>query len=396
MHFMRVNSSPRMSGAARKRATPSASSYSQRERAAIETQAPEQLAAVLDALDVPICIADFQTGRLLFANDPFKACFGADAVDIADAESGFAVAPSARFTEATLVNAAGQPSGVQVGEFEHVGAQRSYLVRARAVRWKPDQLARLHALVDITQRVESERFKRSQQEKLLLTSRWMSVGELTSTLAHELNQPLGAIGNFVQGAIRRLRAGDADIEEIVGALEHARLQSDHAAKVVSRMREFVRTREPRREPVAIADLVGTIVRLIEPEAQKHSVALRLNLPADLPQALADRVMIEQVVLNLVKNAIEALSETLPARREVSICARVDTDNRLEVAVEDSGQGLSAEAQEQIFSPFFTTKPDGMGIGLSICRSIVEYHDGGLFFAVTAHGGARFWFTLPQA
>jgi signal transduction histidine kinase len=224
----------------------------------------------------------------------------------------------------------------------------------------------------------------------------MSVGELTSTLAHELNQPLGAIGNYVQGAIRRLRAGDANIDEIVAALEHARLQSDHAAKVVSRMREFVRTREPRREPVIVADLVGGVIRLVEPEAQKHCVKLRLELPADLPKAFADRVMIEQVVLNLVKNAIEAMTDTLPASREVAIRARVDADNRLEIAVEDSGQGLSAEAQEQIFSPFFTTKPDGMGIGLSICRSIVEYHDGGLFFTSHANGGARFWFTLPRA
>lgn len=395
---MRVDSISRQKDSERTRAARESSPFpSALESAAIETQAPEQLAAVLDALDVPICIADFQNGRILFANDPFKARFGERAADLATTESGFAVAPSARFAADTLIDAQGAPSGVQVGEFEHLHDGRSYLVRAIAVRWKPGQLARLHALVDITQRVESERFKRSQQEKLLLTSRWMSVGELTSTLAHELNQPLGAIGNYVQGAIRRLRSGDANVEEIVGALEHARLQSEHAAKVVSRMREFVRTREPRREPVAVVDLVNGIVRLVEPEAQKHCVKMRLDFPPDLPAANADRVMIEQVVLNLVKNAIEAMSATsLPAEREVSISACVNSDGRLEIAVEDSGQGLSSEAQEQIFSPFFTTKPDGMGIGLSICRSIVEYHDGGLFFSSTANGGARFWFTLPQA
>jgi len=370
--------------------------HTSREHSLIETQGPEQLAAVLDALDVPICIADFRSGRILFANDPFKARFGAEATELADAEAGFATTPAARFTEETLVDGAGAPSGVQVGEFEHLRDGRSYLVRAIAIRWKPDQLARLHALVDITQRVESERFKRSQQEKLLLTSRWMSVGELTSTLAHELNQPLGAIGNYIQGAIRRLRAGDADTSEIIAALEHARLQADHAAKVVSRMREFVRTREPRREPTVMAELVSGIVRLVEPEAQKHGVELRLNFPADLPPALADRVMIEQVVLNLVKNAIEAMSGVSLATREVEISAQLDPEGRLSIAVEDSGQGLTTEAHEQIFSPFFTTKPDGMGIGLSICRSIVEYHDGGLFFASTANGGARFWFTLPRA
>ena len=394
---MRVDSISRRNANERAHVARAAPSYSSsHESDIIETQAPEQLAAVLDALDVPICIADFKNGRVLFANDPFKARFGGSAADLAQTESGFAVAPSARFTESTLVDEQGAPSGVQVGEFEHLRDRRSYLVRAIAIRWKPEQLARLHALVDITQRVESERFKHSQQEKLLLTSRWMSVGELTSTLAHELNQPLGAIGNYIQGAIRRLRAGRADVDEIIGALEHARLQSDHAAKVVSRMREFVRTREPRREPVIVADLVNGIVRLVEPEAQKHGVSVRLSFPEDLPAASADRVMIEQVVLNLVKNAIEAMNGTLLAGREVAISARVDADNRVEVAVEDSGQGLSNEAQEQIFSPFFTTKPDGMGIGLSICRSIVEYHDGSLFFSSNPNGGAKFWFTLPQA
>jgi signal transduction histidine kinase len=105
-------------------------------------------------------------------------------------------------------------------------------------------------------------------------------------------------------------------------------------------------------------------------------------------------MIEQVVLNLVKNAIEAMDATPPAAREVSIAAAMNADAMLEISVEDSGAGMSRQTQEQIFSPFFTTKADGMGIGLSICRSIVEYHDGGLFFSSNASGGARFWFTLP--
>jgi signal transduction histidine kinase len=394
---MRVNSNSRRGSLlARSTLAGQTPTAAQRRRKANEAQAPAQLSAVLDALDVPICVADLQDGRILFANDPFKARFGTDVTSITSAERGFAIAPSERFARSTLVDASGQPSSVQVGEFDHLVDRRSYLVRAIAIRWTPERLARLHALVDITQRVESERFQRSQQEKLLLTSRWMSVGELTSTLAHELNQPLGAVGNYIQGTIRRLRNGDANIEEIVGALEHARLQAEHAAKVVSRMREFVRTREPRREPVSLADLVQGIVRLVEPEAQKHCVKLRLALPGDLPSALADRVMIEQVVLNLIKNAIEAMRDTAPGAREVSVSANVNGDGQLEVSVEDAGQGLSAEAQEQIFSPFFTTKSDGMGVGLSICRSIIEYHDGGLFFTSNANGGARFWFTLPQA
>jgi PAS domain S-box-containing protein len=359
--------------------------------------AQAQLVAVLDALDVPICISDLEDGTVLLANGPFRARFGEDCGNLSAVERGFAVAPSERFSRSTLVDERGEPSGVHVGEFHHLADQRSYLVRAIAIRWAPRRLARLHAFVDITHRVESERFQRAQQEKLLLTSRWMSVGELASTLAHELNQPLGAITNYVRGAIRRLSAaGEPNTQGVVGALEHALLQAEHAAKVVSRIREFVRTREPRREAVPVGELVNGVVQLIEAEAHKHHVKLRLSLPAELPRAFADRVMIEQVILNLVKNAIEAMDGTPPGSREVSISGVVNAEGMVEVAVEDTGSGFSAETREQIFSPFFTTKQDGMGIGLSICRSIVEYHDGGLFFTSTASGGARFWFTLPQA
>lgn len=363
---------------------------------------PVQLSAVLNALEVPICVADIDSGALLFTNDLFVARFGAPTGGyITAVERGFAVPPSERFPKSTLLDSRGEPGAVQVGEFVHLTDERSYLVRAVAIRWTPHRLARLHALVDITHRVESERFNRLHQEKLLITSRWMSVGELATTLAHELNQPLGAIGNYIQGAIRRLQSsetpnGDADrFAPIIRALEHARLQADHAARVVSRMREFVRTREPSVAAVDLAQLVQGVVRLIESEAHRHRVSLRLRFPEDLPCALADRVMIEQVVLNLVKNAIEAMGASQTVEREVSVSACVTAEGLIEVSVEDTGPGLSSQTQDQLFSPFFTTKPDGMGIGLSICRSIVEHHNGGLFFSGTPTGGARFWFTLHQ-
>jgi C4-dicarboxylate-specific signal transduction histidine kinase len=362
----------------------------------VRSDAPSraQLALALDALDIPIVIASLGEGALLFTNAAFRARFDTSGGDIASVERGFAVAPSERFRACELIDEAGESRGAQVAEFHNMDDQRSYLVRALAIRWDQQQLARLHALVDITPRVETQRFQRTQQEKLLLSSRLIAVGELASTLAHELNQPLGAIINYVQGGIRRLRASANDVEPVIEALRLAQLQAEHAAKVVSRMREFVRAREPRRELVHIADIVREVTTLIEPEAQKHRVRLSLVLADGLPSVQADRVMIEQVVLNLLKNAIEAMTTTPLNAREAVISASLDAEGMVEVAVEDSGCGLGGATHQQLFSPFFTTKPDGMGIGLSICRSIIEYHGGGLFFADKTDGGARFWFTLP--
>jgi len=356
-----------------------------------------QLAEVIDALDTPLCVSDLDNGAILFANGPFTVCFGTPPDGgIASFERSFASAPSERFPAATLVDPDGRPSGVQIGEFHRAIDQQWYLVRAAAIPWEPRRLARLHAFVNITSRIESERFRQTQQERLLLTSRLMSVGELASTLAHELNQPLAAISNFVQGALRRLRSGSGASTELIEALEHAGLQAEHAARVVSRMRDFVRTREPQRQPTSIEGVVCAVARLMDPEAQKRGVSLSLDLPAALPPAFADRVMIEQVVLNLVKNALDAMDQTPAGRRHLLISACINSDEQIQVAVKDTGPGFPRDAEAQIFSPFFTTKPEGMGIGLSICRSIIEYHDGRLSFCGNPDGGATFSFTLPMA
>jgi len=248
--------------------------------------------------------------------------------------------------------------------------------------------------VDISERIETLDSHKNRQEKLLFTSRLMSVGEMAATLAHELNQPLAAIMNYLNGSLRLVEQAGGPVQ-VERALQAARTQAEHAAAVISRVREFVRAREPRRDAHELSRIADTVLELLRLEAERLQLRIDLGLPANLAPVFADRVMIEQVLLNLVKNAIEAMREIPAARRELRIDARMNLDDQVEVRVSDRGAGLSPAEQDQLFSPFFTTKTDGLGIGLAICRSIIEYHEGRLFFEPREGGGSVFGFTLPR-
>ncbi|WP_407353234.1 sensor histidine kinase [Luteimonas sp. R10] len=257
------------------------------------------------------------------------------------------------------------------------------------------QALSLLTAVDISERIEALDSHKSRQEKLLFTSRLMSVGEMAATLAHELNQPLAAIVNYLNGSLRLVDQAGGPVQ-VERALQAARTQAEHAAAVISRVREFVRAREPRRDTQDLATIAATVLELLRLEAERQQLRIDVALAAPLPAVYADRVMIEQVLLNLVKNAIEAMREVAPAQRGLRIEGRVNLDDEIEVRVCDRGQGLSQAESEQLFSPFYTTKADGLGIGLAICRSIIEYHEGRLFFEPREGGGSVFGFTLPRA
>jgi signal transduction histidine kinase len=180
------------------------------------------------------------------------------------------------------------------------------------------------------------------------------------------------------------------------AIDLAYEQAGQAASVVARIREFVRTREPRRESLTLDGLIERLVHLQQLDAQKNRVQVRILLAPGLPPVLADRVMIEQVLTNLMRNGIEAMHATHPAERVLSIEARLNAEDSVEVRVTDRGPGIALNEEALLFTPFFTTKPNGMGIGLAICRSIVEFHEGHLYYERVSSGGSAFVFTLPPA
>ena len=254
------------------------------------------------------------------------------------------------------------------------------------------------SILDISDRKNVEELNRQQQEKLQASARLATMGEISSMLAHELNQPLAAISSYTAGALNLLaRAASegtaVDPALLLPALEKAGVQAQRAGQIIRSVHQFVKKREPERQLIDIANLIDGIGTLIELQARKYFVAIRTDIAPGLPQVSADRMMLEQVLLNLTRNAIEAMQDVAPERRMLRIHATLVHD-QVNVAVSDHGHGISADVAARLFSPFFSTKAEGMGMGLSICRTAVEFHGGTLNHRDNPVGGTIFSFSLP--
>ena len=248
---------------------------------------------------------------------------------------------------------------------------------------------------DITEHKQAEEQARRHQTELARVARLSTMGEMATGIAHELNQPLSAIANFSRGCIRRLRSGDMTAKELVGPLEEVCEQAERAGKILRHVRDFVRKRELQTKPMDINQIVRAVVKFTEHEARHQRTMVRLELDSKLPKVLADSIMIEQVICNLVRNAIEAMAEASSARREITIHTRLFSSDVVEIEIGDTGPGFDEAVIDQVFDQFFTTKRDGVGMGLSISRSIVESH-GGQVRAESGATGATFRFTLPTS
>ena len=254
------------------------------------------------------------------------------------------------------------------------------------------------SILDISDRKRAEELNRQQQEKLQASARLATMGEISSMLAHELNQPLAAISSYTTGAVNLIAraAGDGtavDTALLLPALEKAGVQAQRAGQIIRSVHQFVKKRDPEREPIDIASVVDGIGALIELQARKHYVAIRTSIAPGLPQVSADRMMLEQVMLNLTRNAIEAMQEVAPERRVLRIEATL-VSGQVRVEVADHGHGIADDVAARLFSPFFSTKAEGMGMGLSICRTAIEFHGGTLTHRHNPEGGTIFSFSLP--
>jgi C4-dicarboxylate-specific signal transduction histidine kinase len=280
-----------------------------------------------------------------------------------------------------------------VGEVFDAEAQRWFDVRTRDVRWVDGRAVRLQIATDITERKANEAIVRQQQEKVQLTSRLMTMGEMASSLAHELNQPLTAISNYSLGSVSRARTGTFTMQDLLPALEKTAGQAQRAGNIIRRVREFVKRAEPRRRPTPVARVVEDAIGLADIEASKRGITIATTIERGLPSLDVDPILVEQLLLNLLKNAVDAM-ESATIRRINVIVRRVD--DMAEFSVVDHGSGIPDAHRGSLFQPFFSTKAEGMGMGLNICRSIVEFHHGRLTVEDNPVGGAIFRFTLPLA
>jgi two-component system sensor kinase FixL len=244
---------------------------------------------------------------------------------------------------------------------------------------------------DLTERQETETRLQELQSELVHVSRLTALGEMASALAHELNQPLAAIANYLQGSGDLLQRDPVPKDKLQAALAKASDQAVRAGEIIRRLREFVARGETERRPESLAKLIEEASALALVGAKEHGVSIRYKMDPKVDLVLADRVQIQQVVLNLIRNAIDAMEES--DKRRLVIAVRRAEGEQAEISVADTGPGISPEIADQLFQPFITTKRHGMGVGLSISRTIVEAHGGRLWAESNPEGGATFRFTL---
>ncbi len=255
------------------------------------------------------------------------------------------------------------------------------------------QVGWMSSILDVTEEKQAEERERLQQERLQAAGRLATMGEMASSLAHELNQPLGAITSYLAGSLNLIERGGASADDLAPALAKASQQAQRAGQVIRRVHEFVRKREPQRAAVDPTRLLEDCRALAELQARRTGTRVSVEVDPATPAILGDAVMLEQVLLNLSRNGIEAMAEVDPGRRVLVMSARPGEGGGACLAVRDHGTGIPPEAAARLFSPFFTTKPDGMGMGLSICRSIVEAHGARLAF-VAMDLGTEFRIQFP--
>lgn len=260
------------------------------------------------------------------------------------------------------------------------------------------------SILDISERRMVEDLNRRQQEKLQSSARLASMGEIASTLAHELNQPLAAISSYVTGALNLLAndrgAGSQRDALLQPALEKTVAQAQRAGQIIRSVHAFVKQRETSRDLVHLADVFESVEPLIQLQAQPSFVKIEIELAPNLPAVLANPTLLEQVILNLTRNAIESMQQNATTSRLLRIIAVQTVSSTghavLLTSVIDTGHGIAPEVDDRLYSPFFSTKAEGMGMGLNICRSAVEFHGGTLTHAANPGGGTIFCFTLPVA
>ena len=363
-------------------------------RVVVPSSANEPLDAVLDGLEAAVYVADAHSGEILFANRAFHTLYGFDAVGQILREWVVPLPERGDYrVDPRGVEAPDAPCELFDGELLQPRTGHWYHVKEQAVLWVDGRVVRLGIATDITDRKKTAEIARRQEERISHTARLITLGEMASALAHELNQPLSAIANYCNGCIVRMQAG-ASTEELLSAMRKVAAQAERAGKVIARIRAFVKKSEPRRRATPVAAILEDALALIEIDAHRRGIRLSADVAPNLPDVHADQIMIEQVLINLARNGLDAMKDIPEDKRVLTVRVRTRGERFVEIAVIDQGHGIDEEYLEQLFQPFFTTRDEGMGMGLPICRSIIEFHDGRLSAEPGPEGGIIFTFTLP--
>lgn len=343
-----------------------------------------------------ILVFDPDNEIILAANDRACTIYGFDRSELVGGSLNLFQPEDRRGREMTnqILNRRGY-HGVELIHFRKDGRELFIEVRATVVDYN-GRKAILSINRDITERRALEEAARRHGKALASTNRLATIGEMASGLAHELNQPLCAIAAYTQACVQMLRNGTVNASKLLETMEKATGQANRAGAIINRMKDFVRKPKPVRSRTDVNDVIRDAAVLVAPAAKKHNVSIELDLTDSLPSVQADAMQIEQVILNLVVNGLEAIDEIERRDPKVIIRSTRTQDCGIQVDVCDNGRGVNDDVRERMFNLFFTTKTEGLGMGLSICRSIIEAHDGKLWATTNVDDGTTFHFSLPTS
>jgi len=358
---------------------------------------------LIDANIIGISVWDFE-GRIIEANEAFLDIVGYSRDDlVSDRVHWTALTPSewsdavGRSREELMVTGSCKPYEKEY--FRKDGTRVPVLIGAATFGDRRDQGVAF--VLDLTERKqaeenlrESERRYREAQMALAHANRVTTMGQLTASIAHEVNQPIAAAITHAHAALRWLGDQPPDLEEVRHALDDIIKDGNRAGDVIGRIRTLIKKVPARHDQLDINEAILEVIEVTRSELLRDAVSLRTELAKSLPLIRGDRIQLQQIVLNLIMNAVEAMSEASKEPRDLLISTAEDVSNRVLVVVRDSGPGLSPESLERLFAPFYTTKPGGMGMGLSICRSIIKAHGGRVWATANVTQGATFHFSLP--
>jgi two-component system sensor histidine kinase DctS len=354
--------------------------------------------AMEDSLETGMRAVDLE-GRIVYVNPAFCRMVGYSEAELTGLPSPHPYWPPAERgrLEATVraKRAAGESRvGVELELVRRNGeCFDALLYETPLVDTHGRQTGWMGSVLDVTEQKRDRERVRHQEEKLAATARLVTMGEMASSIAHELNQPLSAIASYTTGCLNIVRRNPAAATDLEGALERTTQQVQRAGQIIRRVHDFVRKSEPTRSRVRVNALVADALGFAQAEARKRGARIVFHASPDDPELLADPVLLQQVLINLLRNGMEAMAATPEGEREIL----VTTDragSTVTVRVADRGCGLSPEVRDQLFEPFFTTKPQGMGMGLNICRSIIQMHRGRVWALPGVEGGTVFSFSLP--
>ncbi len=370
----------------------------------------ERFTTVLEALDASVSVTPIGSNEMLFTNKLYRQWFGARS-------EGHLQMIDEAFESIQMMNNLAQDAddlaGLPSQNLERTFSENAEIfipslakwleVRSRYLNWVDGRLAQMIIATDITPRRQAEEQQAIQTERAQSLSRLVTMGEMASSVAHELNQPLTAISNYCTGIVSRIKRGQLQEEDLLLALEKTSHQAQRAGQIIQRIRSFVKRSEPNRSLANIGMIVMEAVELTEIEFKRRQVKLTHYISASLPPVMVEPILIEQVLVNLLRNSAESIDnakrESNHRHVEMKVTPQIiDSQQVIEFTVTDSGLGLAPEALERLFEAFFSTKTEGMGIGLNLCRSIVESHQGRMQAQNIYNGdeviGCCFSFWLP--